>query len=58
MSLWRALKSWLLERRIQWAWERVQAAQKREAEEGARRAALWDELARLHGMRTKGARGR
>jgi hypothetical protein len=50
MTLWRALKSWFLEHRIQRAWERVLAAQANGADYPTKRA-LWDELVRLHSMR-------
>jgi hypothetical protein len=51
MTILSALHAWWLERRIQAAWKRVQAAQ-RDRTTYARRKALWAELVRLHGMRS------
>lgn len=53
MNLPPILHAWWLERRIQAAWKRVQAAQ-RDRTTYARRKALWAELVRLHGMRSPG----
>lgn len=51
MTILSALRAWWLERRIQAAWKRVQAAQ-RDRTTYARRKALWAELVRLHSMRS------
>jgi hypothetical protein len=51
MTILSALRAWWLERRIQAAWKRVQAAQL-DGTAYALRKALWAELVRLHSMRS------